>query len=70
MSDEPRRHPWLMVLLAVTAVGAIPVAFVGAEPTYLLGLPVWLWWSLGFTIATSGLTVLAVLKYWHDDEYD
>ena len=70
MRDEPRRHPVYMLLLAVAAVGTVPIAFVGAPLRSWLGLPVWLWSSAGFTLALSCLIAWGTLRYWSDDDDD
>jgi hypothetical protein len=70
MRDEPRKHPIFLSLVALAAIGTVPIAFVGREVTYLLGLPTWLWSSIGFTLALSGLTAWGVLRYWRDDRFD
>ena len=70
MQDEPRRHPLFLVLLALAALGTAPIAFVGRPPSVWLGLPLWLWSSIGFTLALSALTAWGVLRYWKDDELD
>jgi hypothetical protein len=67
MSDEPRHHHGYMLLLAITAVCTAPFPFIGAETRFLLGLPTWLWWSLGMTSVFSFLTVWGLLRYWKDD---
>ena len=67
MADEPRRHPVFMLLLALCALGTAPFLFIGSQPTAVLGLPVWLWSSIGFTVALSLLTAWGVLRYWRDD---
>lgn len=68
MRDEPRRHPVYMILLGLAALGTVPVAFVGAGPRAWLGLPLWLWSSIGFTVALSALIAWGVLRYWTDDD--
>ncbi len=68
MADEPRRHPVFMVLLAICAVGTAPIVFVGSPTTFFLGLPLWLWWSAGFTLALSALTAWGIVRYWRDDD--
>lgn len=65
--DEPRRHPLFLLLLALAALGTIPVAFVGREAVFWLGLPVWLWSSILFTAALSGVTAWGILRFWKDD---
>ena len=59
-----------MLLLGVVCLATIPVLFVGPSPKLWLGLPVWLWWSLGWTAALSGLTAWGVLRYWKDDDLE
>lgn len=66
--DEPRRHPLFLLLLALCALGTVPFAFVGAEATSVLGLPLWLWSSIGFTAGLSALTAWGVLRYWRDED--
>ncbi len=70
MRDEPRKHPLFLLLLALAAIGTVPIAFVGREPASWLGLPVWLWSSVGFTLLLSALTAWGVLRYWKDDDLD
>ena len=68
MRDEPRRHPVYMLLLAVAALGTVPIFFVGAPAWSWLGLPVWLWSSAGFTLVLSCLIAWGVLRYWPDED--
>lgn len=70
MSDEPRKHPIFLVLLALAALGTVPIWFVGRAPQSWLGLPVWLWSSIGFTWTLSALTAWGVLRYWKDDDHE
>jgi hypothetical protein len=70
LSDEPRRHPIYLLTLAATILGTVPFAFAGKGTRILLGLPVWLWWSLSFTSALSALTAWGILRYWRDDRFD
>ena len=70
MRDEPRKHRGFMLLLGAVCLATIPVLFVGPSPKLWLGLPVWLWWSLGWTAALSGLTAWGVLRYWKDDDLE
>lgn len=68
MPDEPRKHPLYLTLLVLAALGTVPLAFAGRELGSWLGLPLWLWSSLGFTLALSVLTAWGILRYWEDDE--
>lgn len=70
MRDEPRKHPIFLGLLALVALGTVPIAFVGRPSTTFIGLPVWLWSSIGFTLLLSGLTAWGVMRYWSDDRFD
>ena len=69
-SDEPRRHPRYLALLAAAALLTAPFPFIGGPPSLWLGLPVWLWWSLGWTVALSLLTAWGILRYWRDDDLE
>lgn len=68
--DEPRKHPGFLILLALVALATIPFPFVGPDPTLLLGLPLWLWWSLGWTAMLSALTAYGIQRYWRGDDDD
>lgn len=68
MADEPRKHPLYMLLLALCALGTAPFLFIGSDSRFVLGLPLWLWSSAGFTLALSLLTAWGILRYWRDDE--
>ena len=68
MPDEPRKHPLFMLLLALCGIGTAPFLFIGSEPRSVLGIPLWLWSSIGFTLALSVLTAWGILKYWQDDD--
>ncbi len=59
-----------MTCLAAVCIAAVPLPFIGPEPTIVAGLPLWLWWSLGWTIVLSGLTAFGILRYWKDEEDD
>ena len=68
MLDEPRKHPRFLVALALIILCTAPFPFVGDEIVVVAGLPLWLWWSLGFTAAMSALTSWALLRLWRDDD--
>ena len=68
MFDEPRRHRWFMVLLFGAAAATAPIPFVGRETVWLGGLPLWLIWSLSFTVLMSSLTTWGLLRLWRDEE--
>lgn len=68
MSDEPRKHPVFLLLLALAAMGTVPILFVGRSSAAWLGLPLWLWSSIAFTFALSALTAWGILHYWKGDE--
>lgn len=68
MPDEPRNHPLYLIVLALVAAGTVPVAFVGSNNPRWIGLPLWLWSSLGFTLALSAVTVWGILRYWEVEE--
>ena len=68
MRDEPRKHPLYLALLGLIALGSVPFAFVGRTPRAIFGFPIWLWWSLGFTVALTAVTVWGILTYWSADD--
>ncbi len=70
MSDEPRAHPVYLLLVGICAVGTAPFLFIGSESPDVLGLPLWLWASVGFTLSLTALTSWGILRYWRDDEDD
>ncbi len=70
MRDEPRRHRGYLLLLALTCLNTIPWPFAGRAPVILAGLPDWLWWSGGWTVALSVVTAWGILRYWRDDELE
>lgn len=64
--SDRRGGPLPFVLAVLTA--PIPFAFVGRE-TWFAGLPLWLWWSLGFTVALSWATFRALRAAdWGEDD--
>jgi hypothetical protein len=67
MVDEPRNHKGFMILLALVCVMTVPFLFVGVSASFWLGLPIWLWWSMGWTLVLSALTAWGILYYWNDD---
>ena len=64
----PRRHPVYLALVALCAVGSAPLAFIGADNRFFLGLPLWLWSSIAFTLALSALTIWGIHRYWPEEE--
>ena len=65
--DEPRKHPIFLLLIVVAMIGSAPFLFVGRSPAVFLGLPLWLWSSLFFTVSLSVLIAWGTLRYWKDD---
>lgn len=70
MADEPRKHWAFLILAGLASIGAVPFWFIGRPTTLLLGIPVWLWSSMAFTVALSAITVWGLLTFWRDDELD
>ncbi len=70
MLDEPRHHRRFMLILGLTALATSPFPFIGQETVWVWGLPLWLWWSAGFTAVFSGLTAWGMLRLWRDDRND
>ncbi len=67
MIDEPRRHRRYMVCVGLVILATAPTPFIGRDTVLMMGLPLWLWWSFGFTAALSGLTAYGMLRFWRDD---
>ena len=67
---EPRRSPLFLVLLGVCVLGSVPFLFVGRDVQLVLGLPLWLWSSMGFTVALAVVTAWGMLSLWKDEEHD
>ena len=70
MRDEPAAHRRYLWLLALCAVAASPFAFAGRPTQFVLGLPLWLWWSGAWTVALAGVTAWGILRHWKDDELE
>ncbi len=73
MIDEPRRHPRFMALLLALLLLTVPWPFIGQTTRFGLGLPLWLWWSLAWTVALAATTAWGILRYWRpapDDDDD
>ncbi len=68
--DEPKNHPIFLILLAVVALGTVPFLFVGSDPTFLFGIPLWLWSSILFTVALSAVTAFGIMFFWKDRDLD
>lgn len=51
-------------------LGTVPIAFVGRGPAFVFGLPLWLWSSFAFTVATAGITAWGLTRYWRDDDHE
>jgi hypothetical protein len=68
MTATPRRHPRFLALLLALLVLTVPWPFIGRETTFGWGLPLWLWWSLGWTAALASATAWGILRLWTDDE--
>jgi len=70
MTDEPRRHRFFLLLLGLTVLCTSPFPFIGSGSSTFLGIPLWLWWSIFFTIGLSCLTAVGILRYWKDDRLE
>ena len=58
------------MLLGLTALATAPIPFIGVAPTVILGLPIWLWWSIVLTLVLGVLSTWGILRYWKDDDAD
>lgn len=68
MLDQPRKHSKFLVALALVILCTAPFPFIGAEVVIVAGLPLWLWWSLGFTVTMCAMTSWAMLNFWREDD--
>lgn len=66
-SSRRRTGRRLRVLLVLLAIASAPFPFVGSATRWWLGLPLWLWWSIGCTTALSLLTAWTIHRHWDDD---
>lgn len=67
MLDEPRRHPRYLALLLLLLLATVPWPFIGRPTVFLLGLPMWLWWSMAWTAALSVTTAWGILRLWRPE---
>lgn len=70
MQDQPRRHRIFLLLLLVSILASVPFAFVNRPPVFWLGIPLWLWISLGATTMLALLTAWGIIRYWRDDRFE
>ena len=56
------------IALVLVALATAPFAFIGSEPAAWLGLPIWLWSSIAFTVLLSILTAWGMLYAWPDED--
>lgn len=67
LEREPAKQRWYLPAILVLVVFSVPWYFAPGEiGSVILGLPVWVWLSLGCSVALSSLTALAVLRFWVD----
>jgi hypothetical protein len=67
-NPRPRRLEGILIALLAIATAPLPFLFFGRD-VWWAGLPVWLWWSLGFTVALSLATARMMLTSdWDDDD--
>ena len=67
---EPRQHRGFLAGLYTTTVLTAPFPFIGRELRLVFGLPLWLWWSVGFTVLLSCLTAWGIMRLWSDDRFE
>lgn len=67
LEREPAKQRWYLPAILFLVIFSVPWYFVpGRIGNVLLGLPVWVWLSLGCAVALSCLTAIAVLRFWVD----
>jgi len=65
--DGPRLPRSYLLLLGLVAIAIVPFAFIPGTTGSWLGLPLWLWSSLTFTVLLSVLVAWGILRLWRDD---
>ena len=67
LEREPAKQRWYLPGILLFVIFSVPWYFVPGEiGTMVAGLPLWVWVSLGCSVALSSLTALAVLRFWVD----
>ncbi len=67
---EPRANRLFRWLTLIAILGTAPLPFIGAETRFWLGLPLWLWWSAGFTVLLSAVTAWGLVFLWRGEAED
>ena len=70
MRDQPANHPLFLIVIGLLTLATTPFAFVGRPVRLILGVPLWLWSSILFTVLLAAATVWGALRLWKDDERD
>lgn len=65
---EPRASRRFRWLTLAAIFGTVPLPFIGSTTRFWLGLPLWLWWSAGFTVLLSAVTAWGLVVLWRDDD--
>lgn len=65
---EPRASRRFRWLALIAILGTVPLPFIGSATRFWLGLPLWLWWSAGFTVLLSAVTAWGLVVLWRDDD--
>ena len=67
-SSEPRASRPFRWLTLIAILGTAPLPFIGAETRFWLGMPLWFWWSAGFTVMLSSVTAWGLVVLWRGEE--
>jgi hypothetical protein len=59
-----------MCLLGASALGTVPFWFIGSEPRFIWGIPLWLLSSFAFTVLFAALVAFGIMRYWRDDRFE
>lgn len=70
MRDQPANHPLFLIAVGVLTLATAPFVFVGRPVRMILGVPLWLWSSIFFTVLLAVATVWGALRLWKDEDDD
>ena len=66
---EPIRKPWLWITMMAVVVFGSPLFWTsGTIEPLVFGIPLWLLWAVGFTLAFAVVVNLACMRMWNIEE--
>ncbi len=70
MSDQPIRHRAFIATVAILTFATVPFAFAGRAVRMVAGIPLWLWWSMGWTVVLAAVVTWGIMRLWRDETLD